>query len=431
MRGGVGRVLSLTGGLCVAWAAAASPADDAALERALDAAHGNLVRRFLGADGLLRGWEGPDPAPKDCAEGRPSYIGWATPVENAPMFTGMWLPAVCARATRSGKPEDRELARRLAAGLMKVASVSDVPGFIARGTATDGKAHYPYGSSDQTCPWYLGLYFYLKSGLPTPEEARAIVAKVREVTEAIAARDWNLPCDGVFAENENCGTLRKPGLLYRDTAHYLFCVRAAHEITRDEKWLRFYYDELMSAPKGCCMTRLEVMEEGYVVDLRDIRVEPGLLWIYTHQQIMQAELTRLETRPRTKARLRKGLLANARRTGGFLGAAANAPRELEKPYSAADWTKFVTWSPQKTHADAKKVAGTITAEGLRRKHLERNTVTAPLCAAIVATYARDPATRAETVRMIGAFDYAALNLCEFFLAETWRFVDLTADDCLR
>ena len=72
-------------------------------------------------------------SPEDCSDGRPNAIGWWSPIENAPMFTGLYLPAICERAKRSGATGDREKARRLTGGLLKCASVSDVPGFIARG----------------------------------------------------------------------------------------------------------------------------------------------------------------------------------------------------------------------------------------------------------------------------------------------------------
>jgi len=55
-------------------------------------------------------------------------------------------PAACERARRSRSPADAAQARRLAAGLLKCASVSDVPGFIARGVGTDGACRYPLGS---------------------------------------------------------------------------------------------------------------------------------------------------------------------------------------------------------------------------------------------------------------------------------------------
>ena len=76
------------------------------VEAALAQAHAVLVERFLPADGLLLDYVGELPTPKDCAEGRPNAIGWWSPIENGPMFTGPYLAAMCEKAeeTRSQPP---------------------------------------------------------------------------------------------------------------------------------------------------------------------------------------------------------------------------------------------------------------------------------------------------------------------------------------
>lgn len=58
------------------------------------------------------------PTPKDCAEGRPNAIGWWSPIENGPMFTGPFLQAMVRRAKRTGMGEDVARCRRLAEGLL-------------------------------------------------------------------------------------------------------------------------------------------------------------------------------------------------------------------------------------------------------------------------------------------------------------------------
>ena len=108
------------------------------------------------------------------------------------MFTGIYLPAVCERARRSGNAADKAEAGRLAQGLLLLAaSVSDVPGFIARGIGTEGRCHYPLGSEDQTLPWFYGLHAYVLSGLPDEEERLQVVSKMREVAEALEKTNYN------------------------------------------------------------------------------------------------------------------------------------------------------------------------------------------------------------------------------------------------
>lgn len=113
------------------------------VQRAVESAPAALWAKLVGADGLIHDFVGEIPGPEDCAKGRPNVIGWWSPIENGPMFTGLYLPAMCERARRSGDPLDQQQARRLAQGLLKCASISDVPGFVARGVGTDGTCHYP------------------------------------------------------------------------------------------------------------------------------------------------------------------------------------------------------------------------------------------------------------------------------------------------
>jgi hypothetical protein len=135
------------------------------------------------------------------------------------MFTGMYLHAMVERARRTGAISDKEQARRLAQGLLKCASVSDVPGFVARGVGSDGKCHYPLSSDDQMHPWFLGLHAYLATDIPTADERKVLVAKVREVAGVLEANGWRVPCDGSDSSSQDqsaSGILRQypPGALH-------------------------------------------------------------------------------------------------------------------------------------------------------------------------------------------------------------------------
>lgn len=85
------------------------------------------------------------------------------------------------------------------------------------------------------------------------------------------------------------------------------------------------------------------------------------------------------------------------------------------------------WRPQRSIADSRKVAATLNKEGRRRKTEERNSVTTPLCAAVISAYSCDPAVHEAAVRRIVVTDFSALNLCEFFWAEVWRYACGQAD----
>ena len=60
----------------------------AAVERAVESAHAALWSKFIGADGLIHDYVGELPTPEECALGKPNAIGWWSPIENGPMFTG-------------------------------------------------------------------------------------------------------------------------------------------------------------------------------------------------------------------------------------------------------------------------------------------------------------------------------------------------------
>ena len=84
---------------------------------AVDQAHVELWNRRIDKHGVILDYVGEIPTPEDCSLGRPNAIGWWSPIENGPMFTGLYLPAACERARRSGDPADKANARRLAQGL--------------------------------------------------------------------------------------------------------------------------------------------------------------------------------------------------------------------------------------------------------------------------------------------------------------------------
>ena len=66
--------------------------------------------------------------------------------------------------------ENREKVKRLAGGLYRLQDVGKTPGFIARGIGTDGECHYAASSNDQVFPWFLGLWSYWNTDIPTDAE---------------------------------------------------------------------------------------------------------------------------------------------------------------------------------------------------------------------------------------------------------------------
>ena len=130
-------------------ASAAPPRE--AVEAAVQRAHAELWRRFVDEHNILLDYTALDgrilrPTPQDCREHKPSALSWGVPIEDGPMFNGLYLDAMCNRWKHTRDEADRARARRLVEGLLLLASLGKTPGFIARGVATDGKTTYPMGS---------------------------------------------------------------------------------------------------------------------------------------------------------------------------------------------------------------------------------------------------------------------------------------------
>ncbi len=396
------------------------PAVDAApptLTQSVDQAHSELWQRFVDPHGIIRDYVGELPTPEDCKLGKPNAIGWWSPIENGPMFNGLYLPAACERARRSGAAADAEQARRLAQGLMKCASVSEVPGFIARGIGTDGVCHYPLSSDDQTHPWFLGLHAYLKSGLPTAEERKQIIAKVKEVATALQATHWRIPCEGDFKGGFRGGFT---GHLFRDAVRYLYLLRATHEITGDPLWLQRYHTARAERPAPAGKTRIEICAAGYPFDREAIpHIDESQLWIYIGSQASLAQLIVMETDEALRASHRTGLTVNATSALPALKAHTTFDNNDTKVFGNANWRAlYPTWFPQPTQADAAKLAkiSDNTQRG-QRKDYESRYMKNPLAAAAIVALLGDGTERAAIENTLRHYDYSKLNMAEFFFAE--------------
>lgn len=386
------------------------------LYQVIDQAHTELWRRFVDPHGIIRDFVGDLPTPEDCKLGRPNAIGWWSPIENGPMFNGLYLSAACARA-RSNAPADTDQARRLAQGLMKCASVSDVPGFIARGIGTDGVCHYPLSSDDQTHPWFLGLHAYLKSSIPTAEERQQIVTKVKEVANALQATQWRIPCEGDFKGQFRGGFT---GHLFRDAVRYLYLLRATHEITGDPIWLERYHKALSERPAPGGKTRAEICALGYPYDREAIaHIDQSQLWIYVGCQYSLSQLLEMETDATLRALYRTGLTVNATNALPAIKGYETFDNNDKKIFGNANWRAvYSTWHPQPTQEDAAKLAkiSDKTQRG-ERKDYEARYMKNPLAAAAIVALLRDDSNREIIYQALRHYDYSKLNMAELFFAE--------------
>ena len=384
---------------------------------AVEQAHAKLWSGHVDRNGIILDYIGDIPTTEDCALGKPNAIGWRSPLANGAMFTGLYLPAACERARRSGTDADKENVQRLAAGLLKCASVSDVPGFIARGIGTDGRCHYPAGSDDQSHPWFLGLHAYLQSGLPSAAERAQIVDKMKQIANALESTGWKCPCDGAFKGQFRGGF---QGHLFRDAVRYLHMLRVMAEVTGDNAWLERYRKAAAERPAKSDKTRAEICAAGYSLDREAIKgIDEHSLWIYVGSQAALAKLAALETEATLRERYRAGLAINAANVRAALETCKEFDNADTQVFGHANWRAVDTnWFVQRTQADAEKLAECEDkAKGGKRKAREARYVRNPLAAAAIAALAGESASRDAIERALCHYDYAQLNMSEFFFAE--------------
>jgi len=387
------------------------------LQRAIESAHTALWGKFIGPEGLIHDYVGELPTAEECALGKPNAIGWWSPIENGPMFTGTYLAAICQRARRSGAAADRDKARRLAQGLLACASVSNVPGFIARGMGTDGKCHYPMGSQDQTHPWFYGLHAYATSGIPAADKRKLVIDKMKEVADALEAADWKCPCDGPF-QGQSRGDFKM--FRHHGAAMYLFILRAMHDVTGDCVWLERYQRAKHERSEKTGKTRLEICAEGYPHDRQQIKnIDHAVLWIYVSSQGGLARLADWETDEKAREQYRAGLAVNARGALAVIDAYKTFDNSDTKVFGHARWREaYPAWFPQKTQADAERLAATGDRNILgERKRYEASRMRNPLAAAALVALAGYRDGFESVRRAICHYDYVQLNMAEFFFAE--------------
>jgi hypothetical protein len=395
-------------------------------EQAIEQANKELWGKFIDQYGVIRDYAGETPTPEDCALGRPNAIGWWSPIENGSFFTGLYLMAACERAKRSGDKTDKEKAQRLTDGLLKCASVSDVTGFITRGIGTDGKCHYPLGSVDQTIPWYLGLYSYLMSEIPTPKHRKLVMDKLLEVTSALKLLDWKLPCDGHF-KGDFRGDLKYNN--YLEVTTYLFVLRMMYKLFQEPVWFEEYKTALYECPRKAVeqvsdseKTRIDICAAGYRIDtviFKQRNMDKSALWIYVKNQATLAYLKAMENDETIRAKYQTGLVKNAQNAMDGIYEYEKFDNDDNKVFGHANWREgYPHWFPQTTQKDAEKLSGMGDQDKLgQRKSYEKRYMTNPLAAASIIAMAGDPQNNELIKKVISHYDYSKLNLSEFFFAE--------------
>jgi hypothetical protein len=397
-----------------------------ALEGAGDAAesaHAEMWRRFVDPHDVVLDYTDLEgrydrPTPEECRLGKPNALGWWTPVENGAMFNGLYLDALVNRALATQSDADRAKVRRLVDGELLLARIGEVPGFVARGLATDGRTTFPMGSNDQTAPWFYGLWRYVRAGLADDALRHRIVAKMVKVANVLERTGWRMPAAAPFKFR---GSFAESG--WDGAPRLLFVMKAMHTLTGDTKWARHYADTLHSKSEHAPHDRLHACSLGVASRPKQ------MMWTGSVSTACLRELWEMETDAAIRARFARGLTASAEFASGVLPT-RSAFDNNGKARFEGDWRKLLPlWRPQRTIADAQAVA----AAQLEFKHTlsprrreEAKFVREPAFAAWIVTLcpekaivARHRNAVADTIR---CYRYAGLRYSQFFAVESawWR-----------
>ena len=392
---------------------------------AVEQAHTEIWRRFIDRYGVMLDFTALDgsvdlPTPEECREGKPNALGWWAPIENGAMFNGMYMDAAVNRWRHTKSDADAAKARRLMEGLLLLNSVSDVPGFVARGVSTDGRSHYPMGSNDQTLPWFFGLWYYWQSGLATDAEKQRIAKHLVETAEVILKLGWKMPAEAPFGTRGSFMEFNFDGV-----SRLLFVMKMLRAVTGDPKWEMMYRAALQERGGEERRTRLEVCEGGMT-----------FWYAKTHNWTSCAAVAALrglwnmETDPDASAAFARGLAASAALAAESLPLAAQFDPNDGTTFST-DWRKAMLplWKPQQTEHEAQEIAGLQHREFLKlspRRGKETAFIREPTAAAWIVSLCPDPTVRqlhAEAIeRVLTRYDYTQLYYCTFFWIEAawWR-----------
>jgi hypothetical protein len=322
----------------------------------IERVHAELWRRFVDKQGVLLDFTELNgsvslPTPEECRAGKPNALGWWTPIENGAMFNGLYLDGAVNRALATGADQDKDRARRLAQGLLRLASCSAIKGFVGRGFADDGKTTWPMGSNDQTGPWFYGLWRYLDSGLADDELRQQIVAKLVEVADVLAQNGWRMPAEPPFHFR---GSFTSFG--WSGPPRLLFVCKSMHQITGDATWDDRYRVALHEGPKGGGMTRLQICERGMVFEKKGQAKAGRATWTGSPAAASLRGLWEMEQDEAVRTAFANGLRATAEMAVEGLDYRRKFLKDSPARFDG-DWRKLnAYWKPQKTEDEAAELA---------------------------------------------------------------------------
>lgn len=417
--------------------------------RSVEAAHKEIWKRFITPHGTFYDYTGLDgsvmlPTAEECQADKPNALGWWSPIENGAFFGGLYLDALTRRWSVTKSPEAAKEAHQVAAGLMKLAECGSTPGFVARGLASDGVSHYAASSSDQTFPWFYGLWRYASSSLPDETAKQRVASLLERVAAALESNEWKMPCDrkgfghfghwsGGFAGTR--GILSGAEPQFDASVRLLFVLRAVHQLTGKNRWLELYRAKLAEVPPGAAHSRLETAAEGvqYVAPGEPPRYpESPPIWTSASSQAGLRALVEMEEDIAIRAKFQRGLDTNAASARRFIAGYRNYDNNNTLAFDI-NWRALnERWKPQSEIGQAVQVARsqyTLWNKQSPRRVLEADAMRDPLFASWIVALSGNAAViasvRDDIQRALTHYRWDRLHTCLFFMAECvhWELQD--------
>ena len=172
--------------------------------------------------------------------------GYGAGMGDCALICGTALSGLVDRFAVLNDDETRKDAAKVARGVLNLAKLHGVRGFVARGIcADDGRTICSLSSRDQFTHWVHGLWRYVHSPLADSRlaaEYRTLVSDVARFmeTRVTAERGWNFGLADGGKDPRGICTMWGPDLYPHEQARLPMIYLAAYEATKDVHWRDLY-----------------------------------------------------------------------------------------------------------------------------------------------------------------------------------------------
>lgn len=186
---------------------------------------------------------------KDCVNGMFHWKeggDYGAGMADCALICGTALSGLVDRYAVLRDAQSREDAAKVARGVLNLAKLHGIKGFVARGLcADDAKSICSLSSRDQYTHWVHGLWRYSASPMADPKlvaEYRTLVAEVAQFMEkrVTAERGWNFGLADGGKDPRGICTMWGPELGPHEDARLPMIYAAAYMATKDGHWRDMY-----------------------------------------------------------------------------------------------------------------------------------------------------------------------------------------------